>query len=718
MAGGVFSENWHRVAGLRPRLRAHARIHRQRFRGADWFVAQDDQTGRFHRLAPAAHHMVSLMNGRRSMAEIWTLTLAWMGPEAEPPTQDDVIRLLAQLHAADLLAGDAPPDLEELARRAGDRARATLMSRVRNPLALRLPLVDPDRFLDATAPLARLLFSPVGLIVWLVVVASGTAIAAMRWDALSTAFAEQALLAENLVLAAAIYPAIKALHELGHGWAVKRWGGEVREMGLMLLVLIPVPYVDASAASGFPSKWQRAVVGGAGILVELFIAGLAMIVWATAEPGFVRAAAFNAAIIGGVSTLLFNGNPLLRFDGYFVLCDLVEIPNLGARANRHIAYLVKRHAFGLPTANPAVTARGEAAWFLLYGVAAWIYRLAIMLGIALFVAGQLFFVGVLLAVWAVWSALLWPAAKGLWWLLTAPDLRRRRRRALLATGALAGTVVALLFATPAPYATTAEGVTRLPEDAAARTGEAGFVAEVLARPGETVAAGQPLLRLEAQDLAHQRAEVAARHRALTAALGRALVVDLVDVRILREQLESAAAMLARLDDRIAALVVRAPAAGLFITQTPDDMPGAFLPRGAQIGWVAGDRAMMVRVVVPEETADLVRRRLDSVAVAFVDAPHAPRAARIAAETPKATRALPSPALAVQGGGAIAVDPTAAPDAPTALAPFFEFDLALTEDPGPARIGVRAHVRFDHGREAVAWRLVRAIRQVFLRQFDV
>ena len=169
---------------------------------------------------------------------------------------------------------------------------------------------------------------------------------------------------------------------------MKVWGGEVREVGLMMLVLFPVPYVDASAASAFPSKWRRAVVAGAGIMAELAIAAAAILVWAAAEPGLVRAAAFNAALIGGVSTLLFNGNPLLRFDGYYVFADLVEIPNLAQRANRQVFHLIKRHAFGLSESASAVTARGEAPWLVIYSVAAFIYRFFIVLGIALFIAGN------------------------------------------------------------------------------------------------------------------------------------------------------------------------------------------------------------------------------------------------------------------------------------------------------------------------------------------
>ena len=157
------------------------------------------------------------------------------------------------------------------------------------------------------------------------------------------------LSAQNLLLLWLVFPVIKLLHELGHAYAAKAGGGEVHEMGMMLLVFMPVPYVDATAAGGFRSKWRRALVGAAGMLVELFIASLCMFVWVLVEPGVMRAVAFNVMLIAGVSTVVFNGNPLLRFDGYYILSDLIEIPNL-AHARQPVLALPRR-ALPLPAAR-------------------------------------------------------------------------------------------------------------------------------------------------------------------------------------------------------------------------------------------------------------------------------------------------------------------------------------------------------------------------------
>ncbi|NRB01207.1 MAG: PqqD family protein, partial [Rhodobacteraceae bacterium] len=373
------SSDWYRVAPLKPRLRGHVEVHRQLFRGDVWFILQDRHSGKYHRITPAANYMLALMNGRRTMQQIWEAACDRF--DEEPPTQSETIRLLSQLHGADLIASDLLPDLAEVGQRYAQNERQSMIARIRNPMAIRVPLFDPDAFLTATVGLVRWIFTPVGFVLWLGLVVAGLVLFGLNFDLLTDGFRDQVLAAENLIVIALAYPVVKALHELGHGYATKVWGGEVHEIGVMFLVFIPVPYVDASSSVAFDSKWRRAVVGGAGIMVELALAALALIFWINAEPGLARAFAFNVMLIGGISTVLFNGNPLLRFDGYFVLADLIEIPNFGQRANKYIFYLIRRYLFRIKAADSPVTARGERAWMFFYAIAAFIYRLFISFAI-------------------------------------------------------------------------------------------------------------------------------------------------------------------------------------------------------------------------------------------------------------------------------------------------------------------------------------------------
>jgi putative peptide zinc metalloprotease protein len=715
MAGGFYSPSWYRVATVKPRLRAHLAIHRQRFRGELWYVIQDRQTGRFHRLSPAAHHAVCLMDGRRTVQRIWEVVGERLG--ADQPSQDEMVRLLALLHSADLLLGEIPPDMEELAHRSQSQDRRALLQKLRNPLALRMPLFDPDHFLTATMPLVRPLFTIAGFLGWIALVVTGLLLAVMHWAALTDNVADRAFSAQNLLLLVAIYPAMKLIHELGHAYATKAWGGEVHEMGMMLLVLVPVPYVDATASAAFRETWRRAVVGGAGVMVEAALAAAAIILWVYVEPGVVRAIAFNVALIGGVSTLFFNGNPLLRFDGYYVLADVIGIPNLATRANKYTFYLLRRLAFGVRDETPLATGPGEPGWLLFFAIASFLYRSTITFTIALFIAGKLFFVGIALAIMTVFNALVWPLIKGAKYLVTSPQLARQRKRAVVVSSAAVAAVLGLVFAVPVPYATMAEGIVWIGDRSTVRAHADGIVGSVDVTSGRKVGANTLLVRMEDPILAANNDVLESQLGELQLRLEAVKLNDIVQGNLLREQIRHTGGQLDANRRQLADLKVAADTAGQFLIADEQNLPGRFVRRGDVIGYLLGEDEPIIRVVVPQADADLVRRRTGRVTVRLAE--HADRdlPATILREVPAALDEIPHLALATVGGGPIVLDP-ARPDRPRPLDPPYQFDLRVAGADLPARLGARAHVRFDHGSEPIAARIARGVRQLFLRQFGV
>src|SRR5260221_825608 len=349
------------------------------------------------------------MDGRRNMDQVWQGAIATLGDDT--PSQEEVIRLVSQVHAADLLQCETNPDSAELFERFARHERTRRASRWKSPFSLRFPLWDPDAFLGRTAHLVRPLFGWVGALAYGVTVGAAMALAALHWPELTENLGDRVVAGQNLVLLCVRFPFLKLLHPLGHAYTTKLGGGEVHDMGLMLLVFTPVPYVEASAAIGFRSKWRRALVGAAGMLVETFIAALAMFVWAAAEPGVLRAIAFNIMLIAGASTVVFNANPLLPFDGSYILSDLLEIPNLAQRANRYWRYVAERHLFRLPEAEKPPLAPGEERWLLFFAPAALVYRILVLVAIVFYIADQWFFVGVALAIWGAAGMFVLPVWK-------------------------------------------------------------------------------------------------------------------------------------------------------------------------------------------------------------------------------------------------------------------------------------------------------------------
>jgi putative peptide zinc metalloprotease protein len=713
MAEPVFSDSWYRVAELKARLRGHAAIVRHDYRGQTWYVVQDPASGRHHRLSPAAYAIVARLDGQTPLSQVYESAAAELGDEL--PTQDGVIRLLGLLHAADLLLCDVTPDSEEVFRRYQKRAGAR-WKKFTNPLSLRLPLGDPEPLLARCLPWLAPLFSVWGALLWVSVVGAGAFQAAQHWTQLTHGFLDRVLEPQGLLLLGLCYPLLKAAHELGHAFAARAFGGEVREFGIALLVFVPSPYVDASSAAAFPERERRVLVGAAGMLVELFLSALAMFVWLAVEPGVVREAAHNTMVIGAVSTVLFNANPLLRFDGYYMLSDWIGVPNLAKRSNDQLAYLAQRHLFGVEQALSPATSHGERVWLTLYGLAAGAYQWFVLIGIAVLVGGRFFSLGLLLAAWIVAARVLGPLAKAVRFLRTSPLLARRRQRAIWVSAGGAAAVLAFLFLLPLPLCTQAQGVVWLPERSQLRAGADGFVQRVLAQPDTLVREGErlietddPLLRAEVRALEAQLAETRARYEA-------AWSEGAVQTEPLRDELRAAEAALAEARQRERERERRSPLDGLFVLPGPLPLD-RFLKRGELVGWVTDLTTVTARVVVPQTAVALVRERTHAVSVRLVSDLSRVYAARVSREVPGGTRKLPSAALGAAGGGPFAV--SSDDESGTALLEnAFEFDVLL---PGEASIeyaGQRVYVRFDHGSEPLALRALRSLRRLLLGQFGV
>jgi len=714
MSESLFSQSWYRVAQMTPRLRSHAQIHRHCYRQKDWYVLQDHSTGRFHRFSPEAYQIIGMMDGRRTVNEIWEAACAALGDDM--PTQDEVISLISQLHRIDVLQSDSTPDIADLHTRSIREQRNRRLANLRSPLSLRFPLLDPDRFLTCTRFLARLLFGGFGAVLWLTVVVPALVLAVIHWNELTSNLSDRVLSMENLILLGLIYPVVKVLHEFGHAYAVKRWGGEVHEMGIMLLVFMPLPYMDASTSSAFREKHRRMIVGGAGILIELFLAALAMYVWLGVEPGKLHAVAYNVMLIAGVSTLLFNGNPLLRYDAYYILGDFLEIPNLGSRGNRYLGYLAQRYLLGISGAESPASSCGEAVWLAIYALTAFVYRIFIMTAIVLFVAGKFFVIGIGFALWSVFSLLVLPLVKLLRFVATDGRLRRRRGRAFMIGLSAVALVAVLLFRVPVVSFTVAEGVVWAPEQSRVYAAVNGFVQKLHAAPGQRLKKGDPLFVCDNPELSARVKELEAQLREYRARHRVSKLSDRTEAEILKDEIARVKAELARARERKEALLIRSPADGILMVPQAEDLPGRFVQRGTPMGYVVDVSDIAVRVVLTQSDIDQVRNRTRNVEARLSENLTKRIASVIKREVPAASKDLPSLALSIEGGGNIALDPRENQE-PKAFENLFQFEIELPGIP-VNRIGERVYVRFEHEPETLWAKGCRSVRRLLLSRFDL
>lgn len=712
----TFSETWHRVAGLRVALRPAIRAYRQHFRGEDWYVLCDPLNNRFFRVRPEAYAFVARLTPERTVEAVWNDVLAER-PEAAPG-QEEVVTLLSQLHLADLLffrnAADSAEILERIRKRERQEARMRLMS----VMFARVPLVNPDRLLLRLMPVLHLIVGPWGAVAWLVVVLAGAKAALDDAAALTDRF-QGVLAPANLPLLIVAAILLKAIHEIGHAVVCRRLGGEVHTMGVMFVLLTPMPYVDASSSWGLRHRGHRALVAAAGMLAELPAAAVAALVWANVGDGAVRSLAYNVMVSASVSTLVFNVNPLLRFDGYYILSDLLGIPNLYDRARRQINHLVERHLFGVRDGTPPAHGAGEARWLVLYGVLSLVYRIAVFVAITLTVAGQYLILGLLMA---VASVVLWglvPLFKFVGYLLTSERLAMTRMRAVLVTVAVLGAVGVAATTVPVRNGLRATGVIEARSFQMVHPATPGWIASVRVPSGTAVEAGTVLVQLENPEIEFELRTVAAMADEVRARIDAARSEAIADVDPLVRRAETIAQRLDDLTRRRAALAVTAPQSGVWVAPGLSERAGTWVERGAGLGGVYGeDGWRFTAVVTQEESADLFDDRVERGAVRLWGGREEipVRAIEI---VPFEQRNLPSASLGWLGGGTIVTSATGGGDGRVAREAFFQLRADLSAEAAAlagihhGRSGV---IRLDREPEPLARQAVRSVRQMLQTRY--
>ncbi|MGK0500651.1 MAG: putative peptide zinc metalloprotease protein [Oceanicoccus sp.] len=710
---GLFSQSWYRVTDIKPQLRANAQWVRHQYRGEIWYVLRDQTGGKLHRFSESAKVLIEQMDGSKSLKDIWHDSCASLGDDM--PSQDETIQLLSQLYRSNVLQADVMPDLDEMFRRQQQHSRQKWLQYLKSPLALRLPIWNPENFLNRSQWVAQLLFNPVTAVLWLLVVVTALFQMGVNWQELSNNFSDQAFSAGNWLIIFLIYPFIKLVHELGHGYAVKRWGGEVSELGLMFLVFIPVPYIDASSSGLMRNKYQRMVVAAAGILIEGALAAIALLLWVNSEPGLFRAVLFNIMLIGGVSTLLFNGNPLLRFDAYYVLSDFIELPNLGKRANQYVGYLLKRYVLKQEELSPS-NSRSESYWLFVYSIASFLYRISIFVAIALYVASEFFFIGVLLAMWSMYQTLLAPLIRVLNQVYSESLAKNFRPRLLLSIGFAIAASYVLLFVVPMPNYTVAHGVVWAPQEMQINSGENCFVDSLLKKQSQTVTAGEGLVSCRSLQLRSEMAVAKAKVVELESQFRASAVDDRIEAAIIRDELQRLLVEMDVLQQRLAALTIKSPGDGVLRWDQPQQLIGRFVARGSYLGYVDSAGEKIVRVAVPQDAISKVRADISQVEVRASSDFSTIIIANILREVPMASTSVIDSALTTEGGGDVVLDPSAK-DQVKALDNWFQFDIRVNAD-WHAKVGETAYVRFSHSPEPLGLAIWRSIRRTFLKQLAV
>lgn len=717
MQDAMLSPQWYRISGLHPRLRPHVSVRMQTTRGQAWYVLYNHATGRHHRVNAQAYQLVGRLDGRLSVDQVWQTLLTLQGDRA--PTQHDVIRILGQMTDAGLIQAEVTPDVRQHVQ-AHEQAQQRQARARLNPLAFRMGLFDPSGMLERIRPWSRWMWSRWTQALWLVVVLGALGAVLAHWQAVHAYGRIHFMSPGYLAMAWLIYPLMKGLHELGHALTLRRYNCEVPEVGVTFFLFVPLPYVDASATNRLASRWQRGRISVAGIAVELFLAALGALVWLLVEDGWLRQVAFVVMSIGGLSSLLINGNPLMKLDGYYVMIDALDLPNLAPRSSQQWQQRWRKgltRLLGLETPPEAQTVAAsdvlERLALQVYSPLAWAYRGLVTAMIVGWAADQVPALGLVVAVWGLWSLLLKPCQSLLSGIRTLPSYvaAQGRVRAFLMGGT--ALLLALVMFLPLPSSRVVEGVVWLPEEAQVRARVDGRIDSLKVRPDQAVREGTPLLVMVSDTLETERAALLLQIDRGESEFNAAFLTDPLRMGNAREALERDRAALARVEDDLARLVVRASRDGTFAVARAEDLEGREVRQGDLLAYVFRPTDAVVRAVVPQADVEEVRRRLKRIDVMLDEQPGRLFPARMYREVPTATDALPSPAMADRVGGRVPTDPKD-PEGQRPLLPGHVVDIDLIQ-PLP-RAGGLARVRLELRAESLASSALRLLRQLMLRHF--
>lgn len=539
------------------------------FRGVTHFAVKDPVGLTYHNLRCDQYRTLQLLDGERHLESIRD-DLVREFP-AIAPTLPETQQLIADLHqkglAYSVRPGQASARLEQQRKTRRQKIQSVLM----NFLSLRLPGWDPDRTLGRLLVWTRWMYHPVtAILATLLVISSGLLLAThfhefqSRLPAFKQFFGWPNLIFLWMTLAGA-----KILHEFGHGLSCKACGCECHEMGVMLLVGVPCLYCDVSDSWMLRNKWQRILIGAAGMLVETVLSSIALFVWWFTEPGLLHYLSLNLFFVSSVTTVIFNANPLMRLDGYYMLSDFLEIPNLRQKSDQLVKDGISQVCLGVePRPNPFMPQTGKP-WFVLFAIASTIYGWVVLFGIIGFLytvlkPHGLQSIGQTLAI-ASAAGVVVRIGNSTRQVLMAP--RRdpiRKGRVALTLGVIAAVLI-LLGTIPVPWYGSAPFVIEPRDVQHVYTSVAGELLSVHVKPGDRVKSGTLLAELSDPTLIEKRQKLLTQRELNLQQIHVARAKDDPGARSIAESgLSSVEEQLRDLDERAKHLRVVAPCDGTVI----------------------------------------------------------------------------------------------------------------------------------------------------------
>jgi putative peptide zinc metalloprotease protein len=557
---------------VRLRMRPDLIARQHRYHGRVFWVIKEPVGLNYFRFHEEEFAILRMLDGVSSMEQIKEQFEEEFTPQKI--TFQDLQQFIGMLHRSGLVISDASGQGRQLKQRGDQKRRQELMSKFSNLFSLRFRGIDPDRLLNWLYPRTRWFYTTSFFFVWLLLGLSALLLVGIEFDTFRArlpAF-HQFFAAENWIFLGVTMAIVKILHEFGHGLSCKHFGGEVHEMGAMLLVFTPALYCNVSDSWMLPNKYSRAIIGAAGMYVEIFLASIATFLWWFSEPGLLNHICLSVMFICSVSTVVFNGNPLLRFDGYYILMDLSEIPNLRQKSTEVVKRFLVDLCLGLEQPESPFLPQKNRFLFGMFTIAAVIYRWLVVFSILYFlnqvfepyglkIVGQIIaFAGIV----GLFVQPLWQLGK---FFYTPGRMHKVKMPRVYATAATLATALALFLFLPLPCRVTCSLEVRTTDAESVYVEVPGEVVQWGVKPGDAVEAGVTLVKLANTDLQRELIDLEGQVHAAEAEVANLERLRQYDptaglqIAPKRETLDSLRDLLREKQEQAAKLTIQAPIAG-------------------------------------------------------------------------------------------------------------------------------------------------------------
>lgn len=709
----IFSPLWYKVSDLKLKLKEDISIQKQSSMGKIAYILHDRISNKHFRFQGNAYHFIGLINGTRSVDHIWKYLNEKLVDDA--PTQTEIVQLIIQLAANDLIKVSGLCSFLESYRQNQAYQKKNFINKLMNPLSIKIHITNPDNFLNKTYPYVKWIFTPLSALFCILIISLGLSQTLVHFSALYQDINTEVINFENLGILIPCYCIIKLFHELGHAYAVKRWGGVVQDMGVVLMALIPFAYVNASAATLFKEKYKRIMVSAAGIIVELFLASVSILIWVNISDGFIKSICLNIISIGLISTFFFNGNPLLKYDGYYILSDLLNISNLSSKSKQYLIQQIETIAYGKSKINLSICTIYEKTCLVLYGILSSIYRIFIFYSILVFIINKYFFWGVIVAIWALSTQIFYPAIQYVYVLYSSDKLEDCRNRIFMFWFGFFLVLYVIAFHIKIPCFTYAEGIVWIRDSAIIRAQAEGFVSKILKNPLALVNKNDTIILLDNFLLTAEKDKLLGQREEIKVMLMKNTHSNYSKSENLKNQYYQNKVALDKIDKDMTRLSISSQESGRLILMNQQDLIGRYIKKGDIIGYIQDNRSPTIQVAIPQSDFDITNDSIKAVKIKFNKYSKDEFSAKIINPRINITNTLPSASLGDEGGGAIKT--TTDKSGIKTQRNIFVVELSFPTLEQHSLLGKRVYVKLYHNNKTLAHQLYIKIKKLFFREVD-